>query len=110
VSNSGGLYGAGLYFSDSPSKADQYVPAVRSGRCIMLFARVLVGSPFVSTNPNGLPGLRRPPCLHGHTQEACDHTRFDSVLATAARRFKELVVYDRHQCYPEFIVEYERTK
>lgn len=105
------MYGSGVYFSDSPSKADQYIPArglLFASRCCMFLARVCLGHAFVTSLPGGHPKLRRPPCIQGHSTEPCEHTRHDSVFANVAHRFHELVVYDRSQCYPEFLIEYER--
>ena len=45
----------------------------------------------------------------GHDGGVCDHRRMDSVLGVIVDKFKEIVIYDRAQCYPEFLIEYERS-
>eukprot|EP00729_Bicosta_minor_P030094 gene30094-biopygen19603 len=83
----------------------------------MFLCRVVVGSPFVT--PNRHTNLRRPPTVTGHfdgTWPPSDDDRFDSLLATTKAtdpssflaRFREFVVYDHSQCYPEYLIEYKR--
>jgi len=137
-----GMYGAGTYFADMASKADQYAgrynePGNPKGsvgeKAVMFLSRVTLGCPYLTNH--SLEQLRRPPCIDGHFDmhlfwnedvqfgkpwrekglplRICDHHRFDSVVGDFVvddkrRLYREYVVYDM-QCYPEFIVEYERT-
>jgi hypothetical protein len=34
---------------------------------------------------------------------------FQEIFIIGVYRYREFIVYDRHQCYPEFVVEYERV-
>lgn len=115
VGSLGGLFGAGCYFAESSSKSDEYVPP--GAKQYMFLCRVVVGSPFVT--PNRHTNLRRPPTVTGHfdgTWPPSDDDRFDSLLATTKAtdpssflaRFREFVVYDHSQCYPEYLIEYKR--
>jgi len=137
------MYGAGTYFADMASKADQYggqynppgSPQGSVGECATMFlSRVVLGSPY-STNQS-LEQLKRPPCVHGFFDlqlkmnkevldgrpwkqkgvsfHVCSHARFDSVIGAFVvdgkhKNYREYVVYDSDQCYPEFCVVYERT-
>lgn len=115
VGSLGGLFGAGCYFAENSSKSDEYVPP--GAKQYMFLCRVVVGSPFVT--PRSHNNLRRPPSITGHfddTWPPSNDDRFDSLLATTKatdprsflEKFREFVVYDHSQCYPEYLIEYER--
>eukprot|EP00026_Physarum_polycephalum_P004369 Phypoly_transcript_04387.p1 GENE.Phypoly_transcript_04387~~Phypoly_transcript_04387.p1 ORF type:complete len:576 (+),score=82.20 Phypoly_transcript_04387:125-1852(+) len=116
VSSSAGLFGTGIYFAENSSKSDEYVvPGKDNIYCHIFICRVCVGTPFLTGKPH--PNLRRPPCLL-EDQLPCAHPRFDSLIGmkseekgdkkTFLRKYREFVVYDRQQCYPEFLVTYRR--
>jgi len=121
-----GMYGAGTYFSDMASKADQYsgkynppgLPQGSVGEWAVLFlSRVTLGCPYLTRQ--SLEQLRRPPCIEGHfdlnlsfNSEAmlgrpwrekgvpfriCDHCRFDSVMG-------DLNVDGQRKLFREFVV------
>jgi len=130
VSNLAGMFGCGIYFAEDSSKSSQYshssecaqIGAVYSGqgnactcatalgeeRC-MLVCRVVMGSPAIQLQAtNKEKPLRRPP-------EREDGTMYDSVLGEsrawdndASLDFREYIVYDRRQCYPEYVILYSR--
>jgi len=98
----GTLYGAGTYFADSSTKADEY--AKETGGCFtLLLCRVVGGRVLytdeVTPNSDQLVGK----CLHGV---------YDSVLGDREKcrnTFKEFVVFSTDQVYAEFIVSYKRN-
>jgi serine/threonine protein kinase len=111
----GGLFGAGCYFAENSSKSDEYVPP--GSKQYMFLCRVVLGAPFVTQKTHA--NLRRPPCVQGHLDPQwppCGHDRCDSLMATTKamdprswlQKFREFVVYDHSQCYPEYLIEYER--
>eukprot|EP00050_Salpingoeca_kvevrii_P005467 m.283163 g.283163 ORF g.283163 m.283163 type:complete len:627 (+) comp11118_c2_seq8:603-2483(+) len=107
IAKNGTRYGAGIYFAEDPGLADQY--AAKSGEPTrwLVLARVTLGSSHRTTTALG--GLvRRAPCIEGETGN-CAHARHDSVRAEASHRFREFVVYDRAQTYPEYLIEYRRV-
>ena len=117
VGSLAGFLGAGCYFAENSSKSDEYVPP--GAKQYMFLSRVVLGTPFVTPATAGHRGLRRPPCVHGHFDmpgRTCGHDRFNSLVATtkatdlrsSLHHFREFVVYDRSQCYPEYLIEYER--
>merc|ERR1712136_355432 len=126
LGNVKGMYGAGTYFADMSSKADQYAgrynpnmhPEGSIGeRATMFLARVTLGCPYLADQ--SLEQLQRPPCIHGHFDlklswnddvligkpwkekgvefQICDHARFDSVLG-------DLVIDGRRKLYREYMV------
>lgn len=132
VSNLAGMFGCGIYFAEDSSKSMQYshaadcqqVGAVYSGgsnqctcmqsltaeRCMFL-CRVSLGTPWIrlAATDKDKP-LRRPP-------DRDNGQLYDSVLGesrawdpAAALDFREYIVYDRRQCYPEYLIRYVRTK
>eukprot|EP00163_Fabomonas_tropica_P022184 TRINITY_DN386_c0_g1_i3.p1 TRINITY_DN386_c0_g1~~TRINITY_DN386_c0_g1_i3.p1 ORF type:complete len:3197 (-),score=554.22 TRINITY_DN386_c0_g1_i3:84-9674(-) len=111
-----GMFGHGIYFAENTSKSDEYCAPDDNGLCYMFLARVALGTPYVGLK--ALNGLRRPPCEFGHTTQACDHYRYHSVYAelqskdlpsAVLTKHREMVVYDRNQTYPEFLITYRRS-
>eukprot|EP00929_Paragymnodinium_shiwhaense_P057698 TRINITY_DN28888_c0_g1_i1.p1 TRINITY_DN28888_c0_g1~~TRINITY_DN28888_c0_g1_i1.p1 ORF type:complete len:696 (+),score=118.32 TRINITY_DN28888_c0_g1_i1:70-2088(+) len=100
--NTGTLYGRGLYFAESITKADEYAKANTAGNYAVLLCRVLGGKVLytdeVSPNPEDL--------VH-----QCVEGPYDSVLGDRERirgTFREFVLFDSEDVYPEYIVEYQR--
>lgn len=81
----------------------------RSGgekKVIML--RMLLGSAWISNKPRST--LTRPPCTATSCDDTdCMHDRHDSVIGYEHWNFREFVVYDPAQCYPEYIISYKRV-
>ena len=86
----------------------------------MFIARVALGNACVTTKgtKKEFVGIRRPPDVNGHidgdaakdpTAAKHDSLVFDGPNAPDKKNYKEFMVYDRNLCYPEFIVEYQRT-
>lgn len=121
----GNMFGAGLYFADLASKANQYVPcpgcnlgSVATGQpctctqqqgqpCAMLLCRVNLGNFLVSReNSENLALLRDPPVEDG--------VQYDSLMGESREwggkqlNNREHVVYDRSQVIPEYVVWYFR--
>lgn len=103
------LFGQGIYFSDNPTKADEYVKDDTKGQIIL--CRVLLGNVF--TGSGDLTNLKRGPCLKCQSITKCSqHKRvYDSVLGEVKPdgtklKFKEFVIYKNELCYPEFVIEY----
>ena len=81
----------------------------------MIIARVVLGNAYISRQPRQ---FQRPPC----TGKACYSDKcvkhdgcFDSVIATHKDSggttrliFREFIIYDLKQSFPEFLVKYER--
>lgn len=90
-----GMLGAGLYFAQDSCKSGQYALKDGNGSHWFLLCRVLLGNPYQTHRH--MPHTRRPP------------DNYDSVVfepgAADVGHHRELVVYDRHQVYPEYIVE-----
>jgi len=110
-----GTFGAGIYFAENSSKSDEYITPDSNGFCKLFLCRVCLGIPFVATQ--SLISIRRPPCRNGDIGP-CVHDRADSVLAECKRtgnqnatleRYREFIVYDRSQCYPEFLITFKRV-
>ncbi|XP_013397857.1 uncharacterized protein LOC106164469 [Lingula anatina] len=112
IANEGGMFGQGIYTAESSSKADQYADATGDRQTTglkMFVCRVLLGDVFYCRETKKFP---RPPCTGaGCNDPKCrTHENFhDSVIGDAQKLFREFVVYDRGQCYPEFLVTYDRV-
>eukprot|EP00933_Yihiella_yeosuensis_P005067 TRINITY_DN10948_c0_g1_i1.p1 TRINITY_DN10948_c0_g1~~TRINITY_DN10948_c0_g1_i1.p1 ORF type:complete len:399 (-),score=59.29 TRINITY_DN10948_c0_g1_i1:13-1209(-) len=107
-SNKGSLYGKGIYFAEASSKADEYAhddtEGLYMGLYAMLLSRVTCGD-----------------CLYNdEIKPNCDSLRNDmakygchSVLGDrekARNTYREFVVFDANQAYPEYVVIYRRTQ
>eukprot|EP01061_Rhynchopus_euleeides_P003985 TRINITY_DN13293_c1_g1_i1.p1 TRINITY_DN13293_c1_g1~~TRINITY_DN13293_c1_g1_i1.p1 ORF type:complete len:505 (+),score=185.09 TRINITY_DN13293_c1_g1_i1:52-1515(+) len=107
-----GLHGAGLYFAESSSKADEYMHPNLKGECDLFVCRVLLGHPHMRfAYPTDLDrSARRPPCIQGHMETAkCGHSLADSIVASLRSKPREFVVYDRSHVYPEFLLRVRRA-
>jgi hypothetical protein len=117
VASDGGLYGAGSYFADASSKANQYAttiarqPLNADGHHCMLSCRVTMGDAYMT--PGTLKGQRRPP-----NNPATPGLPYDSVFAEegvtdnghggghGSQFHNEYVVFATAQVYPEYVIWY----
>lgn len=111
ASGFGSAFGNGIYFAEALAKADIYSGALSADgtrRCII--SRVQLGC---SAELNGeLEHIRRAPCnVAGCKNSRCCHIRLQSVVGkkakTGADRFRDFVIYDGAQAYPELVVRYK---
>ncbi|CAE7926920.1 Tnks [Symbiodinium sp. KB8] len=102
-SGAGTMYGKGLYFSESCTKADEYAMDEPGGHYDgvrgLLLCRVCLGNFHYTLD-------REPSAIDKYTNGECDSTIGDR--AKAVNTYREMVVYDRDQVYPEYLVLYER--
>jgi hypothetical protein len=117
VSRLNGMLGAGVYFAESASKSDQYVAAQQAAgdECTMLLCRVALGRACEAgagdVQGRAFANVRRAPCVNPACSRnaRCAHARHGSVVCDrGGGTFREFVVYDRAQCYPEVVVRYRR--
>jgi hypothetical protein len=76
----------------------------------MFLMRLLLGRIFVTEQDKK---YKQPPCSQCFRDDCIDarHERFDSVVGVKQQTgglFREFVVYDRDQCYPEYLITYTR--
>ncbi|KAM3910420.1 uncharacterized protein RB166_020971, partial [Leptodactylus fuscus] len=92
----GTVYGQGSYFARDASYSHNYSTPTLGGTRTMFVARVLVGD-YITGNPH----MKRPPLRPGSS------TRYyDSCVDNAANP-SIFVVFEKHQIYPEYLLEYE---
>ena len=103
----GAAFGRGVYFAESPSKADQYVRAGPDGKLRMFLSRVCLGRCKVVRAMRGAAPFL-PEVKGVSTTEVPVY--YDSILAdVSGMRFREIVVGRDASAYPELLVEYERA-
>ncbi|BFY99969.1 hypothetical protein BsWGS_03009 [Bradybaena similaris] len=109
------MFGSGLYFAEEVTKADQYTDDRRDRyphgtELTLLLCRVLMGNAYFC-NKYDAKKWNKPPCMLCN-RKRCRHgweNRYDSVLGSGKNMlFREFVVYDERQCFPEFLIKYER--
>eukprot|EP00929_Paragymnodinium_shiwhaense_P080332 TRINITY_DN41880_c0_g1_i1.p1 TRINITY_DN41880_c0_g1~~TRINITY_DN41880_c0_g1_i1.p1 ORF type:complete len:674 (+),score=107.77 TRINITY_DN41880_c0_g1_i1:77-2023(+) len=101
------LYGFGIYFAEHITKADEYtkaIPGEDGGEYhTVLLCRVMGGcSNLVTTNEIEIDKLKR------DVFDGPYHSVFGDRIATLKKPFREVVVYDRDQVYPEYLLLYQR--
>eukprot|EP00931_Biecheleriopsis_adriatica_P101466 TRINITY_DN7659_c0_g1_i1.p1 TRINITY_DN7659_c0_g1~~TRINITY_DN7659_c0_g1_i1.p1 ORF type:complete len:526 (-),score=102.41 TRINITY_DN7659_c0_g1_i1:130-1707(-) len=101
-SSTGTLYGRGLYFAESITKADEYAKPNASGNYAVLMCRVIGGNvrytDAVEPDPEDLVNS----CIGGS---------FDSVLGDREKirgTYREFVLFDSEDVYVEYVIEYKR--
>jgi len=102
-----GLFGAGLYFAESSSKADEYAKPDGEGRFPLIICRVSLGHVNYCDQryPHKVPGRDK-------LQSSCLGGGHHSVLGDRRKvsgTYREFIVYQAHQVYPHFIVWYRRV-
>eukprot|EP00928_Gymnodinium_smaydae_P031164 TRINITY_DN22964_c0_g1_i1.p1 TRINITY_DN22964_c0_g1~~TRINITY_DN22964_c0_g1_i1.p1 ORF type:complete len:638 (+),score=80.85 TRINITY_DN22964_c0_g1_i1:184-1914(+) len=102
-SNAGTLYGRGVYLAESCSKSDEYTRENADGYRCMLLCRAILGNVLYDDHvaPNVDSLVRQ--CVRG---------TYHSVLGDrekSRKTYREFIVYDDDQVYPEFIVWYKRV-
>jgi len=103
-SNVGTMFGAGAYMAEASSKSDEYasedLSGVFAGKYAFLLCRVLVGNAFY-TRESDIPAI----------EAAIATGNYQAVLGdreAAVGTYREFVVFDEAQVYPEYIIVYER--
>jgi len=74
---------------------------------------MLLGEMFVTSEATS---FQRPPCKKCKNDKCCNSSHnvggqgfFDSVVVDGQWNFREFIVYNSSQCYPEYIITYKRT-
>ncbi|EDQ84535.1 uncharacterized protein MONBRDRAFT_30157 [Monosiga brevicollis MX1] len=98
--SSGHNYGLGVYLANHPGKSHQYATPGANGERMLIITRALLGRAYVHPSPPF--GALAPPLL----PDAPNNERFDSVIATPQVTFREVIMFDNAQIYPELVVYY----
>eukprot|EP00811_Abedinium_folium_P021926 NODE_3115_length_2090_cov_8.617422.p1 GENE.NODE_3115_length_2090_cov_8.617422~~NODE_3115_length_2090_cov_8.617422.p1 ORF type:complete len:544 (+),score=133.44 NODE_3115_length_2090_cov_8.617422:84-1715(+) len=101
-SNTGTLYGRGLYFAESVTKADEYAKPNDAGIYAVLLCRVLGGHVLYTDEVTPDPEDLVHNCVNGD---------YDIVLGDREKcrnTFREFVLFDSEDVYPEYSIEYVR--
>jgi hypothetical protein len=101
----GSLFGCGIYFAESCMKADEYTTSDSNGWFPLILCRVMLGRVNYcdAVQPRKLAADLEASCKPG--------SGYHSVLGDREKvrqTFREFIVYDEDQVYPEYIVWYER--
>lgn len=95
------LYGWGFYFAERSTKADEY--AQDQGTCTLLVCRVVGGRPLV---------VPRDSVSEAELQRDVVGGPHHSVLGdreALGKPYREIVVYDHNQVFPEYLLTYQRV-
>lgn len=95
------VYGRGAYFARDARFSDRYsVSSKRRRNCWMFLARVLVGRTAVGKRDYVRPPPVNPAQPHGDLYDSCVNSLDRPTI---------FVVFDTDQCYPEYVIAYNRT-
>ena len=74
----------------------------------MFLVRVCLGEMYVQQQAHV---FKRPPCRHCQEDKcSCESNDFyHAVIGDGSWNFREFIVYDRTQVYPEYVITYERV-
>lgn len=107
LASSGGLYGPGFYFAEASSKADEYASddreGIYKGLYAMLLCRVTCGALLYNDQLT--------PDVDTLTTLIEPQGPYHSLLGDREKvrgTYREFVIYDNEQIYPEYIVIYRR--
>ena len=116
------MYGQGIYFTDESCKSNQYAQPDKNGHCTIILSRVALGRALnFEVGPKdhgGLVGMKRPESkdevFRQKVNKADRMKTFESVIVTGKERIKqvhkEVIVFDKDQAYPEFLVTYKLSR
>lgn len=108
------LYGFGIYLAEHITKADEYSEQVPEDDAVLpeddprdfytvLVCRVLGGrSNVVTTNEIEVAKLK------ADVFDGPFHSVFGDRVTSLGKPYREIVVYDKDQCYPDFLLVYSR--
>eukprot|EP01135_Chromosphaera_perkinsii_P010150 Nk52_evm16s2039 gene=Nk52_evmTU16s2039 len=119
TSEHGKMFGKGIYFAENSSKSNQYADCSFCGydNCngcvdgvfVMFLCRVVLGEPYITSQK--IVNLERPP-----PKPSGGYGLYDSVfgesqehIPDSALKYREFVVYNQFQVYPEYIIYYKRV-
>jgi hypothetical protein len=103
------LYGFGIYLAERSTKADEYAVAIPEGEryagmFTMIVCRVVGGrTNLVTSNAIDTEKLRT------DVFDGPYHSVLGDRVTTLGKPYREIVVYDNHQVFPEFVLIYERA-
>lgn len=100
----GTLYGKGIYLCECCSKSDEYTEEDANGDRVLLLCRATLGRIFCTAEDR--PDRQR------LTEFMCQGGGYHSVLGDRERirgTYREIILYDSAQVYPEFVVVYRRV-
>merc|ERR1712151_60735 len=107
MGNKGSLYGPGLYFAESSSKADEYAldddEGLYRGLYAMLICRVSLGNPVVCTDVT--PNVSE----LAQNLESDSHHSILGDREAAKGTFREFVVRNSAQAFPAYAIIYRRA-
>eukprot|EP00933_Yihiella_yeosuensis_P036222 TRINITY_DN29962_c0_g1_i7.p2 TRINITY_DN29962_c0_g1~~TRINITY_DN29962_c0_g1_i7.p2 ORF type:complete len:115 (+),score=20.00 TRINITY_DN29962_c0_g1_i7:123-467(+) len=107
-SGAGSLFGAGLYFAESCLKADEYTKSDENDFFPLILCRVTLGVLKYCDTVRIEDVLRQRPELEAAVKPGGGHHAVLGDREKARGTFREFVVFDNHQVYPEYIIWYER--
>eukprot|EP00439_Symbiodinium_sp_Y106_P053566 s282_g7.t1 len=102
------LYGFGIYLADMVTKSDEYADPLPEGEeeeglHAMLVVRCVGGrANVIETNEIDKEQLKK------EVFDGPYHSVFGDRVKTLGKPYREIIVYDKDQIYPEYLVLYER--
>mmetsp|Transcript_11221 Transcript_11221/g.25195 ORF Transcript_11221/g.25195 Transcript_11221/m.25195 type:complete len:653 (-) Transcript_11221:103-2061(-) len=100
--NTGTLYGRGLYLAEHCTKSDEYTRPTSDGLRHILVCRTTLGRVYYTDEEKPDPKV---------CEEQCTRGKFNAILGDRQKcrgTFREFVLFDEEQVYPNYILTYRR--
>jgi len=101
--NTGTLYGRGIYFAESITKADEYAVPNKAKVYTVLLTRVAGGNINFTDDLNPDPEALVQSCISGPYDAICGDRR------KTRGTYREFIFYDTENFYAEYIINYKRV-
>ncbi|KAL3880949.1 hypothetical protein ACJMK2_033151 [Sinanodonta woodiana] len=98
-----GRFGNGIYCAETPAKSNQYTD--KAGEKKMFLIRACLREIYIHNGENYQ--FKRAPCKTCQKDQClCGKPLFDSIVAEGALHYREFILHDRYQVYPEYLITY----
>lgn len=111
------MFGAAIYAAESSTKSDQYADPKnlrdKAKPKKMFLLRMALGEILVTEEEKS---FSRPPCKTCKNDKCAEsshnpdgHGFYDSIVVDGQWNFREFMVFSAGQCYPEYVITYNRV-
>ncbi|KAK3597471.1 hypothetical protein CHS0354_041890 [Potamilus streckersoni] len=98
-----GRFGNGIYCAETPAKSNKYTD--QDGEKKMFLVRACLGEIYIHNGEQY--EFKRAPCKACQKDKClCGKPLYDSIVAEGTLQYREFILHDRYQVYPEYLITY----